>query len=783
MRQIYYTLKYLLHQKGNNGIKIVSLTLGLSMSLVLFAQIAFDFSYDHFFPDVERIYRIRRNLSMGNNEGKEKKEMDIPVINAPVPGALVKEFPEIEKATVMTSWTTDAKYLTDGKQEFTVKTIVADSLFLDLFRFPLVQGVTGFGEATSLYISESTSKRIFGDVNAVGKALREGENVFTVRGVFRDIPKNSHLSFDAIQSMTQFGDRPGWQNNDAYVGYVKFVPGVDPKTVEAKIPDMLPKYYDVETESRNGLRISYYFEPISGIHMSDPTVKRTVLILWLMAFSILAIAAMNYVLISISSLANRAKSVGVHKCNGASQRDIFSMFISETVMLVLISLLLSVLVILGCQSQIEEFLHTSLSSIFSLGNLWVTVVVILVLISIAGVIPGRIFSVIPVTQVFHRFGTNKRRWKQFLLFIQFSGVAFMITLLLIMIRQYALVIHEDLGYDTENIVYSQHLGDMSAEQMPMLKEEFDRSSLVVKSATATSMPIEGMDGTGVVDPETKEFLFSSRFMFADKDFLDVMGITLKLGQNFPDNEVAFDQIVVNEKFVKMAGIKDNPVGKILHVGFTPTSQIIGVVKDFHLASLYTEQMPLIIFCLDPAKVSFYGDGKLILKLASSDRKTVQEFDDKLKEFTHDSNSYFRFYTDAIELSYKDAQLLRNAIFMASLVLFMITALGILGYVTYEISRRTKEFGIRRVNGASAYSVLKLLSSDILLIAFPAILLGMVVSWIVGQKWQEQFVVKAPWNISLFLISGLFVLAVILFCVVLRSWRVANANPVKSLKSE
>lgn len=781
MRQIYYTLRYLLRSGGNNGIKIVSLTLGLAMSLVLFTQIAFDMSYDHFIPDVDHIYRIRRIWNMGN----DKQDNNTPVINAPVPGAMMKELAEVEKATVRTSWTYDADYFSDNEQEFTVKTMIADSLFFDLFGFPLLQGdLQGLKKPDAIYLSESAARRIYGNEDALGKVLKEGEQAYIVRGIFKDIPKNSHMAFDALQSMEIFGGRPGWHNNDAYVGYVKFVPGTDPKAVEAKIPDMLRKYYDVDKEIRQGLRITYFFEPVKNVHMSEPAVKKTIMILWFMAFSILLIAALNYVMISISSLVKKSKMIGVHKCNGASPGDIFVMFIYETLALIFVSLILAVILILAFKEKIEELMHTSLANLFSLDNLWVVGVVIVILVIIAGVIPGRIFSSIPVTQVFRNFGANKRLWKRVLLFIQFGGVAFIFTLLLILVRQYSLVMNEDLGYDTENIVYSQNLKGIYTDQMPLLKEEFDRYPLVVKSSIGTTMPIDVVSGTWIKNINTQESLFSSRFTCVDKNYLDVMGITLLKGENFKENINTYNQMIVNEKFLELAGVKDDPIGKVFNVGIAPKSEIIGVVKNYHLQSLYTEQLPLVIFPMEPSQgTEYYGKGNLILKLSSSDRRAVQEFDEKLRNFTHNPESYFRFYSDAIGESYKDARLLRNSISIAALVLFIITIMGILGYVTDEILNRTKEIGIRRINGASASSILKLIATDILIMAIPAIIIGMTVSWIIGHKWQEQFVVKASWDAGLFLTSGLFVLLVITLSVIVRSWHAANDNPVNSLRSE
>lgn len=785
MKQIYYTLRYLLHSRGNNGIKIVSLTLGLVMSLVLFTQVAFDLSYDKFYPDVDRLYRIRRQLSMGNGGGQEKMEMNIPIINAPVPAAMMKEFPEVEKAAVRTSWTYEGKYTADGSdRSFTAITMVADSLFLDIFGLPLSQGdLEGFREPSSVYLSESTAQRIFGTPQAVGKTLSEGHQIYAIKGVFQDLPKNSHMSFDLLKTMEIFGGRPGWQNNDAYLGYVKFVPGTDPADVEAKIPSMLEKYYDVKSEIKRGTIVRYYFEPVSNIHLSEPMIKKTVLILWLMGLAVLLVAAMNYVLISVSSLVNRAKSIGVHKCNGASPENIFSMFIYETLALILVSIVLATLLIFFFREQIEELLRTSLSAIFTWNNLWVSGVVILILVLIAGVIPGRIFSTIPITQVFRSVGTNKRRWKQALLFVQFAGVAFMMTLLLILVRQYAMMLNEDMGYQPDNVVYTQNLGETPVKDMPLLKTEFSRFPQVENSSVATCLPHEGMSGDEVEDPETQQKLFSSRIMSADKNFLDVMGIKLKTGRNFMEDAGTDDKMVVNEKFVELAGIRENPVGKTLIVGGMK-SEIIGVVENFHIGSLYAEQMPVVIFSLDPAKGSgIYGRGNLILKLTSPDRKVVQDFDNKLKEFTEDADSYFRFCSDAIEMSYRDACLLRNSIFIAAIVLFIIAMIGIVGYVSDEISRRTKEIAIRRINGASATSILRLISGDIALITLPALIIGMAFAAILGQKWQEQFVVKAPLDASLFLVSAVCVVGAIAFCVVVRAWHTANNNPVNSLRSE
>lgn len=781
MRQIYYTLRYLLHSRGNNGIKIISLALGLPMSLVLFAQVAFEMSYDNFYPDTDRLYRIRRVLNMT----QEEKEKDMPIINAPVAPAMLKEFPEIESATVITSWSSDSKLTDEENRDFVVKTMIADSLFFDVFSLPLLEGnVLGFREPMSVYLSQSVAERIFGKTSAVGRILRDGEESYTVKGVYRDIPKNCHLTPEGIVSFKILGDWPGWHNNDAYCGYVRFRPGTDVKAVEAKIPDMLRKYYDYDAQISKGRNVRYFFEPVRQIHMSEPDVRKTVVILGLMAFSILLISVMNYVLISISSLANRAKAIGVYKCNGASAGNIFSMFVYETVALTLISLILAALLLFAFQHRIEELVRTSFSSIFAWSNSWVILAVIAAVIVVAGVIPGIVFSSVPVTQVFRNYGTNKRRWKQALLFIQLSGIAFMLTWLLILMRQYRQVLQEDLGYNTKDIVFASGLGDdITPERLLTIKNEIDRFPIVKKSSLSAFLPVYFVSGTFVTEIDTRQRLFSSRFAMIDKDFLEVMDIPLEAGENFRANTDSKEQMLVNRKFVELAGIEGDPVGKEYDVSFGPKTVISGVVRDFHLQYLNTRQLPLILFPSDPVKGYVFGTRYLIVRLASHDREALGMLNEKLRNLTHNRASYFKPYTDLISAGYHDAYLLRNSIFLASLLMFFITVIGILGYVADEMALRTKEIAIRRVNGASGSDILKIISRDIALIMIPALVAGMAAAWYVGSRWQEQFVVKAPWSAGLFLLAALLVVSAVFATVGYRCWRAVSDNPVNALKSE
>lgn len=784
MKQLIYTFRYLFRSRGNNLIKVISLTLGLVVGLVLFSQVAFELSFDKFYPDSNRLYNIQRKISITQGDGFK---YDGPVLNAPVPGAMRDEMHEVEEAVVI-GYSQDEMQLLSGDKLYRERVCIADSSFFDLFGIRLIEGdKSNLALSSHLFLSQSAARRIFGMDNPVGKTLllNKKESV-TVAGVFEDIPDNCHLHYEAVLSfktLTEvWGMNPGWMNNDAYCGYVKLAPGVTPQEVEAKIPDMLRKYYDVDAMKKRGVVFEYYLKPIQEMHSGEPTVQRMIYILSLLAFSLLFVSAMNYVLISISSLAVRAKSVGVHKCNGASEGNIFAMFLYETMALIGVALFFSLFLILIFRTSIETLIQTSLSNLFSWSNLWVVVGVVAGLLLAAGVIPARIFSSIPVTQVFRTYTTNKREWKRVLLFIQFTGIAFMLTLLLIIVKQYDMVMDKDLGYTTEHVIFTQDIGDISGEQMVRLKTEFGRMPEVVKASVASNIPIQFLNGSAISEEGGETTLFSSRGMSMDKDYLETFQIELVEGTNFAESKVDYTHAIVNETFVKKMHWEGPAVGKVFLMGKTKI-EVTGVVKDFQLQTLRDEMAPCFIYPQGEGEGTWTGKSLLILRLNDTHPALLAEMNKKLRALLNNEDAYFADYRSRIDESYKDARLFRDSILVASVIMLIITLLGLLGYTEDEIHRRSKEIAIRKVNGATAWDVLVVISKDITVTALPAVVIGMGVAYKIGADWLMQFAVKTPLSADLFVFSGLAVLAVIVGCVALRAWNVANENPVTSIKSE
>jgi len=777
MKQLYYALRSLLRKGSSSWIKVISLSAGLLVALVLFARVAFEQGFDTFYPEADKIYRIMTKYAVG---GEEREPY--PIVFAPMPEAMNIEFSEIASATVVHRPNKRALFYED--QKFEPQMIHADSLFFKTMGLEIIQGDDKLlGIADNLFLSETMAETMFGQDNPVGKVVQFAKSHnYTVQGVYKDIPENSHLQFDAVTSFinmkTRMGKPANWDSNDDYYGYVRLLPGVNPETIDNKLLDMVRKYKDVDADIAKGVVYSHYLVPVTEIHSGDKTVKRMILILSLLGIAILFVAAMNYILISISSLASQAKSVGVHKCNGASSGNIFQIFIYETMILIFVACLICVFCLFTFRGWIENITSASLSSLFSYSNLWIVLPVIGALFLLAGIVPARIFARIPVTQVFRTKTAANLYWKRALLFSQFAGITFVLVLLTIILLQYRMILNKNLGYEPENIVYTEMKGlggsswDEFFQNGSAFKEEFQRLPFVESVSTNYSLPTTGYGGMPVVD-EKNNVLFTTQWTLFDRDYANTMGMQFVTGSNFNDD----NQIIVNETFVKLMGWTDSPIGKEVRNEYETYGRIVGVVKDYAINSLYNEQKPVL------AQNFLVSPGYLTLRLSDISPERIKTLNDKLIEIKPNSDMEFVVLKDVLTNQYDATRRFKDSVTSAFVVIFLITVMGLFGYISDEIFRRRKEIAIRKVNGATAQLILQLLYKEVSYTAFPAIIIGIMIAFVIGRDWLREFAVKISLNPEIFVLCGLAVMSVIIMNVTLRTWSAANENPVNSLKSE
>ena len=768
MRQIHYVIKILLRGKGSIPFKVISLGLGLAMSILLFARVAYEQSYDTCFRDYNRIYQVWSRFVM-NGEKLEPQTMNM----GPLAGAILESFPkEVEGATCtcryLASWP-----LYYGDHRFDERKLCADSLFFQTMGIEVLSGnpVQDLQQPNVIYLSKSLAERMFGGEEPVGKVISYNhERDLTVRGTFADLPDNTTVGADAVISLppawaaTQANY--SWEGGDSYYQYVRLRPGVDVETLNARMKKMTEKYLP----ARDSWSYSAWVQPLRDTFRQQDDVRRMFTIMLTLGLSILFITALNYALISISSLSRRAKMVGVHKCSGASGGGIFGMFMLETLMVVALALGVMFLLLWSFRDFVEDTAATKLTNLFEGSRLWVPAATAGVLLLVGGVLPGRLFARIPVTQVFRRYTEGKKGWKRPLLFVQFAGVAFICGLMCMVMMQYHFVMSKDMGFSTERIV-GTYLPFKTAKECDNAYNFFRSLPYVEDLSAAYGNPLEGYSGC-FINGEDGNTLFSARFDACMANYYDLMGIRLKEGRLPRDNS----EVVVNETFVGLMKWGKDAVGRTVHtMGETVT--VTGVLKDFQINGFYAEPMPYIGFTTR----QFNNGLHFLLKepfaenLQRLTKDAAEAFPDKTIDFTSMEEGMNRMYNPV--------RVFRNATAVAGVVMFFIMLMGLLGYTADEVQRRSKEIAIRKVNGAEASSILRLLGRDVLYVAVPAVVIGVVASWYVNSLWMDMFSAQASMSAAVYVLIGVAVLAVITGCVLWKSWRIANENPVLSIKSE
>lgn len=772
MRQIYYSIRTLFRERSSSTIRVISLSLGLTIGILLFSQIAFELSYEQCYPESETLAIVRgkiTNLTTGDVHGDDGDAYDYTVF-APVAATLTQDMPvEVSSATCVGSEKYSAIYYED-KLLSDANYLYVDTCFFQTFGVPVLKGnPKDLMIAKSVFISERFARRLFGDVDPIGKTLLEDKRQpLTIRGVYKDMPKNSMLVHDFVISIHRDGGYEGgagWRGNDVFYAFLRLRHASDVDIASSNVQRVIEKYSVTKFDD---WKIDYSVIPLARHYLDNADVQKRLWVYGFLGFAIFFVAIMNYMLTSIATLSRRAKSVGVHKCSGATSGNIFGIFMAETGILVLISVLFCILLIVNTHELIEDLLSVRLSSLFAWGTLWVPLLTVALLFLLAGGIPGRLFSRIPVTQVFRRYTDGKKGWKRSLLFVQFTGVSFVLGLLIVTFMQYSHLMNRDIGIQVPGLTEAECWVEKKTTEQ--IKDELLRQPMV-EGVTVASHSVFGQYWTrGLIAPDGRR-IATLNFNYCHYDYPEVMGIKIVEGSTLKKKE----DLLVNEELVRLMRWTDGAVGKQL---IDVPGTIVGVFRDIRNESFYATQSPIVLI----------GDEKTANHTFSVRLK--EPFDENLKRLNEYVEKifpsvalHFASVDRMVKDTYKEVYRFRNSVWITSGFILIIVLVGLIGYVNDETRRRSKEIAIRKVNGAETSHILRLLTHDILYVSVMAILLGTAASYFIGDVWLDQFVEQIGLNPLLFVGTALFVQLLIVICVVLKAWHIANENPVKSIKSE
>ena len=571
---------------------------------------------------------------------------------------------------------------------------------------------------------------------------------------------------------------------------MKLLPGTDPNGLAPAIRRMQERNQDMEGLKKAGVDLSYSISPLQDIHNNNKEVKDMNYMLIFMAIILISIAVLNYILVVISTLIGRAKEVAVHKCYGASGKNIFGMILSESFLHLLLSLLLAAFLIIVFKGKIEDLLSASLSALFTLPTMSILLAICVVVFAVTGFVPTWLFMRIPVASAFRSVKESKRYWKLCLLFVQFVATAYLVALLITISRQYDTMISSHPGYAYENLVYCNTRG-VDPQVRDRAMAELRRLPQVQMVSCSTELPFSYPSGNNINIPGDDRDLFNIADMyFVGDNYFDLMEIPVVEGHAFRPDEANGDKIMVSRKFVdlmeKTAGWTGSIIGKGVmvseHSKGTKVFTVCGVFDDFRIGSLKGPDTRASIFfyatpdCYNPPV-------NILIKMNTMSSDNLAEVNRVLTEAITGKMVEASVYKMDVVRQYQDDRDFRDAIMISGIVTLIIALIGLLGYTADETNRRGREIAIRKVNGATAVNILRMLSRDISYIALPALAIGVAVAYINASGWLEKFAERIHLSFFIFIGAALFVYAVIISCVLIRAWNVANENPVESIKAD
>lgn len=765
MSKINYVFRIMAASRASTAVKILSMALGLTMCSFLFARIVHDNSVDTCFKDPKTLYQLWMEFTLdGKALGPQQKCV------YPLAGTCAEELPDIvECATVLRSRGGES-FEYEG-YEAKGQMIVTDTLFFKTMGVTILAGET-MPQYTpaSIYISDKLAKEAFKGKDPVGEVVMMYDTQITIKGVFESWGDETTINADIVGWIGDWTRvYQGWSGGDSWYEYIR-LKKVPVKDLNEKIQAVM----DRQSPPTESLSLRAWAQPLTDTYRNSDRVRHMTLTLTILGIAILFITALNYVLLSISSLSKRAKAIGVHKCNGAKGGTIFSMFALETLIIILGAVVLGLFFWWLAQKFAEETVFKNFAAYISLDRLWIVVAVVVLIFAIAGIIPGKIFSSVPVSQVFRRYTEKKHGWKHALLFIEFAGTALVVGMLVVVFNQYKVLMTVDNGYNDSNLVMVINDGQESMEHTNANLAALKSLPYVEGVTLSGSSPSWGYSGEFIRNNSGKE-LFSSRFDYVSANYPEVMGMEFVAGKMAPSDSTS---AIINEKFAELVGFTPgNAIGQRLRFGSNDVI-ITGVVKNFKIGTYYSEMMPYIAMTYE------YPNAVFNVQISEPFEKNLAQFSDTLpKMMSSGADLYFEPIRAVKTRAYKDVNEFRILVTIAAIILLIICGIGMTGYLNDEMSRRSREIAVRKVNGATTGSVVQLICRSVLVTVLPAVVIGIVAAWYFSRMWLEQFTVTLN-NLALtFILSGIATIIIILGIAIALTVRRASANPVENLRSE
>ncbi len=784
---IIHTFRILIRNKISVLINLFGLSLGVAAVLLIAVYVHNELSTDKFHTNYEKIYRFGATNFNGT--------ADMP---GPLTDLVIEKIPEIEfisRTDFSHSWGMEVK----GQEEnLIIKDLIfADSSFFKIFTYQSLRGniQTALTAPNSIVITNSLSQQLFGNGDALGKKiLLKNKEYLTVSAVIEDLPGNSSINFQGVIAMSVLKklENDDYSKSWGNFNYLTFciLKNDDVKNVESKVNEAFKEVQPERTAtvfSLDPFRDIYFHNQYNDSRLKHGN-HQTLLFLGISVFLIIILAVINYINLSVAKIPGRLKSVGIRKISGAHKSHIFQQFFSEALVVVIASGLIGFLLAKGFLPDLN-YLTSSGISAGQLINFKVIALIFLSLIVLAVVV-----SLIPLVIINNQnlqsilknqLQLSSQKPKLKYLFVAFQ---FVITIVLISVsisinKQIRYIATKDLGFNKEDATILLYLDEDPAQNFSLLKNQLAQYPQIKAIGRSHSSPgTIGMQWGSELKfrGETQSISYFS--VPVTPGYLEMMGYRIKAGRFFNET-VTTDRgaFILNEAAAKQFGIEDTPLeAKITGMG-DDVGKIIGVVEDFHFQSLREPLKPL-AFSFIPQ----YGDVCSLISIKAATDNLPEVIDIVRSEFKQlFPEKPFEHYTinNIFSEYYKKDNNLSKIITIFSLLSIVIGCMGLLGIINITMVSKTKEIGIRKVNGARISEVLVMLNKDFVKWVTIAFVIATPIAWYAVHKWLQDFAYKTEISWWIFALAGLLALGIALLTVSWQSWKAASRNPVESLRNE
>ncbi|MBN1270657.1 MAG: ABC transporter permease [Candidatus Aminicenantes bacterium] len=794
-----FTLRLIKRDKFHYFLNFLGLSTGIACCIIIILFLRNELTYDQYHENADRIYRISSNYITSG------KPLLYAVASPALGPKLKEEYPEIEESVRIISLG-EILFKYGDKRFYQERIVVADPSILRVFTYPLLQGnkENCLKDPNTIVLTKSLARKYFGDENPLGKVIQFGnQNDLKVTGVIKDPPRNSHILFKGIISYPTLDPNQQRLEISMYepsdYTYVLLPKQYDLAAFYEKFPAFYKKYCQADEESY-GQVYKLIFLKLKDIHYNTvgfrfelPLGNRFYLYaFFFIGIFILILACVNYMNMTTARSSTRVREIGIKKVLGSRKRDLVFQLMGESVLVSFFAMIFAYGGILLALAPFNQRLGLNLETGMMFNPLLIAGVLGLFLLIgiVSGIYPAFYLSAVrSVTALSKGFSSNKSgvRVRRILVTFQFVISIGIVCITLFMNRQIEFMRHRDLGFKKENVVSIRLRDNDVIPKIPAFKQELIQNPDIISVATGIGQP--GNPTTGLYKFEGNDGIEDHNFwvLWAGFDFIQTLGAEIVEGRDF-DPKFSTDRqqgFIVNETLVRFMEW-DNPIGKHITQGTHTDGHVIGVVKDFHFASLHNNIEPMLIRMIRDSDSNLPGGvpSQLMVRLkGQSLTDTMKWLEDRWNNFNPNRPFVYSFLDESFDRLYDADRRQNRMVKIFSFICIIISLVGLLGLSSFTSLRRTKEVALRKVLGASAAQIVLIMFREIFLLIVLAIAVSIPVSLLFINMWLGKFAYRTGINPLLLGAAAIGAILVALLTASYHSIKVAHTNPVDNLRYE